>query len=84
MYSSEVASSYKGRLSVVRIRVGKPPLKALKDYLRFGEVAARRADEGVPSPLTGLNRYVSFIRGNVSFVPVVTFRARLFLFPVPC
>ena len=37
------------------------------------------------SPLQGFQGFcVSFYRGNVSFALVVSFRARLFLFPVPC
>ena len=32
----------------------------------------------------GFEFRTSFSRGNVSFVLAVTFRARLFLFPVPC
>ena len=37
------------------------------------------------SPLQGFKGFrVSFYRGNVSFVLVVSFRSRLFLFPVPC
>ena len=37
------------------------------------------------SPLQGFQGFrVSFYRGNVSFVLVVSLRARLFLFPFPC
>ena len=37
------------------------------------------------SPLQGFQGFLaSFYRGNVPFVLVVSYRARLFLFPVPC
>ena len=47
---------------------------ALKDLLRCAGAAAT----------WGFEFRTSFSRGNVCFVLAVTFRARLFLFPVPC